>query len=203
MADDGPDDPRPELPRPAGVRASDRERDDAASRLRDAAADGRLTFEELADRLELALGARTRDELGRLTADLPADDEPPPAQLASPVETASTFGDIRRSGRWVVPVRSGYRTVFGDIVLDLREARVAAAEVTIDANSVFGDVELLVPESVAVEVRSRRFMGDIRQEADAAAQGAPRVVLTGGTVFGRVRVRRRRLRERLARLLAR
>jgi hypothetical protein len=57
------------------VRASDDEREVAMGRLRDAAAEGRLTFEELADRVEAAAGAVTRDDLDRLTDDLPA--EPP------------------------------------------------------------------------------------------------------------------------------
>jgi predicted membrane protein len=70
--------------------------------------------------------------------------------------------------------------------------------VTIDAGTIFGAIELLVPEGVAVEVRSRALLGDIRQEAgDVAAAGAPRVILSGGTVFGDVRVRARRLRERI------
>ena len=41
-------------------------------RLRDAAAEGRLTFEELADRIEAADGAVMREDLERLTEDLPA-----------------------------------------------------------------------------------------------------------------------------------
>ena len=207
MADEGPDDARPQYPEPTGVRASDAEREDTATILRDAAAEGRLTFEELADRIELAMGSRTREQLQRLTGDLPAPDrEPDPggdagALTAPAAVTTSLLGDIRRSGVWSLPAESSYRTVFGNVVLDLREAQVTAKEVTIDANSLFGDIDLLVPEGVAVEVRSRRVMGSISQEADAVKPGAPRVVLTGRTVFGNVRVRHRRLHERLGRLL--
>jgi predicted membrane protein len=42
-----------------------------------------------------------------------------------------------------------------DVVLDLREASVAAERVAIDVSTVFGDVDRLVPEGVAVGVRSR------------------------------------------------
>lgn len=50
-----------------------------------------------------------------------------------------------------------------------------------------------------VEVRSRTFIGDIRQEAGAAGPpGAPRIILVGGSFFGDVKVRARRLREKLA-----
>lgn len=53
------------------LRISDAERTAAATRLRDACAEGRLTPEELADRLELVLSARTEAELAPLLRDLP------------------------------------------------------------------------------------------------------------------------------------
>jgi hypothetical protein len=202
MADDAP------VP---SVRASDAEREGTIVRLRDAAGEGRLTFEELSDRIDAAAAAVTRDELGRLTADLPAGPAAapvprPPAELAGPVATqgSSVFGDVRRAGRWTVPAQGRWTTTFGDVVLDLREATVTAPETHVEARTVFGDVELLVPEGVEVEVRARTVFGDVRQETgEAGAPGAPRIVLTGGTLFGDVRVRTRRLRERLAGALLR
>lgn len=190
------------------LRASDSERDRTIDLLRDAAGEGRLTFEELADRVEDAAGARTRGELELLTRDLPAPSgaaTAPPGELARPATRSSVFGDVRREGAWVVPARSAWTTCFGDVVLDLRGARVTDAEVVVHASTVFGDIELLVPEGVIVDVRTRTVFGDVRQEAgDVGPAGAPRVILTGGTVFGDVRVRARRLRERLAdRLLGR
>lgn len=58
---------------PTGIdlRASDAERERTVATLRSHAGDGRLTVEELAERTEAALGARTRAELTALTADLP------------------------------------------------------------------------------------------------------------------------------------
>jgi hypothetical protein len=188
------------------VRASDREREAVIGRLRDAAAEGRLTFEELADRIELAAGAVTRGDLERLTADLPvATGAPPPVPAHAPARSGATtvFGDVRRRGAWVVPAAGRWNTVFGNVVLDLREARVTAPEMRIEANTVFGDVELLVPEGVSVEIGSWTVFGDVKQEAgEAAVAGAPRIVLTGGTVFGDVKVRSRRLRERVAERIA-
>ncbi len=52
--------------------ASDAERDEAAERLREAAGEGRMTPDELEQRLGRAFGARTRGELDALVADLPA-----------------------------------------------------------------------------------------------------------------------------------
>ena len=180
------------------VRASDAERDAAIARLRDAAGEGRLTFEELADRVQDAGTATTRGELAVLTADLPAPGTT--AVAATTVAGANAvIGDVRVEGRWVVPARGRWRSVLGDVVLDLREATVPPGEVVVEARSVFGDLDVLVPEGVAVEVRARTLLGDVRQKAGLdAPPGAPRVVLVGGTVLGDVRVRAQRLRERIA-----
>jgi len=53
------------------MRASDAERDAVVDALRRHAAEGRLDLAELEQRVAWALEARTHDELGRLTADLP------------------------------------------------------------------------------------------------------------------------------------
>src|SRR4051812_6722700 len=62
---------RPRVPR-MDVRASDAERDATVDRLREAAAEGRLTLEQLTDRIEAAANAVMRSELVPLTSDLPA-----------------------------------------------------------------------------------------------------------------------------------
>lgn len=61
------------LRRLGSVRASDAERERAAAALRDHYADGRLTSEELEDRLQHVYTARSRADLARLLADLPSD----------------------------------------------------------------------------------------------------------------------------------
>jgi hypothetical protein len=53
------------------LRVSDAERDEVATLLRDAAAEGRLTPDELDERVEKALSARTGADLDALLADLP------------------------------------------------------------------------------------------------------------------------------------
>jgi hypothetical protein len=184
----------------ADVRASDAEREAAVEHLRGAAVEGRLTLEELADRSEAAQRAVTRAELARLTHDLPA---PLPAEAPRPYKVA-TLGDVTRSGAWIVPERSRYRSWLGHIRLDLRQARMGAAEVEIHAFTPFGTIDLLVPEGVEVEVRARSRLGQIKQEHAAVLPGAPRVVLTGGSWFGVIRVRHKRLWEKLTdRLLGR
>lgn len=63
--------PEPEV-RVSDVRASDDDRERVAQELSRQAAAGRLTAEELDERLDAAYGACTEGELARLTADLPA-----------------------------------------------------------------------------------------------------------------------------------
>jgi hypothetical protein len=55
------------------IRASDAERDQAVETLRSHYAAGRLTAPELEERLELAYGAGSRDELAALLSDLPSN----------------------------------------------------------------------------------------------------------------------------------
>src|SRR5580692_5178271 len=81
-----------ELPQPADrrqLRVSDADREQAAEVLRQAAGDGRITFDELYQRLGAAYAART-------TADLPAPGQPPPP---GPLATApGTFPAARIGG---------------------------------------------------------------------------------------------------------
>ena len=62
--------PRP-IQQDRSLRVSDRERDEVTTQLRDHAAEGRLTPEELDERVERALAARTGADLDALLADLP------------------------------------------------------------------------------------------------------------------------------------
>jgi hypothetical protein len=177
------------------VRASDAERDATVNRLRDATAEGRLTLEELTDRIEAAANAVTLSDLVRLTSDLPA--------VAADAATQSTgvrgIGDIKRSGPWTVRGENSFRTWFGHIKLDLRHAQISAPETHIHARTVFGNVDLLLREGVEVEVRARTKLGRTNLQAGSAIPGAPRIVLTGGTFAGDIRVRHRRPWEKLVR----
>ena len=85
------------------VRASDAERDATVNRLRAAATEGRLTLEELTDRIEAAANAVTRSDLAPLTSDLPATAA---VGVATQPAGVSGVGDVKRSGAWTVPADS-------------------------------------------------------------------------------------------------
>src|SRR4051812_14186334 len=65
---------------PDRMRASDRERESVVAVLRMAAAEGRLTVEELEQRTAAAYAAATRGDLGTLLDDIPSSEleAPPP-----------------------------------------------------------------------------------------------------------------------------
>jgi hypothetical protein len=67
------------------IRVSDADREHVASRLREHFAEGRLSSDELDERIAATLGARTFGDLRRVTADLPGPAPvPPPGQPAPP-----------------------------------------------------------------------------------------------------------------------
>jgi hypothetical protein len=63
------------------MRASDEDRQRVVSALERHAGAGRLTLDEFADRVEVAAGARTLDELAAITHDLPTDHPEPRREL--------------------------------------------------------------------------------------------------------------------------
>jgi hypothetical protein len=82
-------------------RASDADRDIAADILCAAVGDGRLTLDELDDRLGAALSARTMTELAALIADLPGRRcAPTPARPFDP--TARSAPPTPTPSRWSV-----------------------------------------------------------------------------------------------------
>jgi hypothetical protein len=66
------------------MRVSDAEREAVTTRLRDHYAEGRLTHDELDERVSAALSAKTFGELRTLTTDLPGPAPVPPRTAARP-----------------------------------------------------------------------------------------------------------------------
>ncbi|MGI5156054.1 DUF1707 SHOCT-like domain-containing protein [Microbispora sp. CA-102843] len=79
---------------PGGLRIGDRERDEVTRLLHDAFAQGRITREELDERLDATLSARTAEDLRRVTADLPG------AWQGDASDGGRRAGDARAGGLW-------------------------------------------------------------------------------------------------------
>jgi len=148
---------------PWGMRASDRDRDRVLDVLREAGAEGRLTPDELDERMAAALAARTLGELAALTADLPAGQPapgwlpgPPPSPPLGPEPAGDVFridqrgGSVQRTGRWVLPERLELRPSWCDVTLDLTEAVITRPVLRIDLNMRGGSLLLLTGPGMVV-----------------------------------------------------
>ena len=176
------------------LRASHQDRDRVVEVLRVAAGDGRLTAEELDQRLEAALTARTYAELAVLTTDLPAPGLPaaagapgPPPALAVPepkdvgrIECAS--GHAKRDGRWVVPRRMEVRVSSGSVKLDFTDAVVTQPSLQIDAEVRSGQLKLVTKPGVVVDaddVSIRSGQVKVREPWGQDVPVSLRIVVTG------------------------
>jgi hypothetical protein len=172
------------------IRASDADREQAVSALREHLLAGRLTLEEFTERVEVALGARFGSELARVQEDLPAV----AAGLASsgrrPARfTAALFGHVVRRGR----LRLGRRTIaasaFGDLDFDLREATIDQPRTTVMVPVAFGNVDVYVPEGVNVDVGGITIFGHRREWGrDPGRPDAPTVRIRALGCFATVDV---------------
>ena len=143
------------------LRVSDADREATVVRLREAGGEGRLTLEELADRVERADAARTRGDLDALTADLPATTgrtTVPEAPRKERRWLVAIMGGEQRKGRWRPARRTNAIAVMGGVDIDLREAELAdGAEIL--AIPFMGAVSVTVPEGVSVELSGFALMG--------------------------------------------
>lgn len=90
-------------PSPA-LRASDAEREQTATQLQRHAAAGRLTPDELDERIDAAYAARTVDELRALLHDLPALPATPVAPSLDPRRELAKRRVLHRAGVWALIV---------------------------------------------------------------------------------------------------
>ena len=182
------------------LRVSDADREAVVVRLREAGGEGRLTLEELADRVERADAARTRGDLDALTADLPAAT----AHARLPEEprkerrwVVAIMGGEQRKGRWRPSRRTNAIAVMGGVDIDLREAELAdGAEIL--AIPVMGAVTVVVPEGVSVEMSGFALMGGNSGPDDKVLPlpNAPVVRVRAFSLMGGVVVERKKARKR-------
>ncbi|HEV8279228.1 MAG TPA: DUF1707 domain-containing protein, partial [Streptosporangiaceae bacterium] len=120
---------------PRQLRAADADRDRTAEVLRRAATEGRITFDELDERISRAYAAKTFADLEAVTSDLPgpgvklpapatARYQPPevPAGTPAPSLSLAIMSGARRAGPWLVPPSYTAVAIMGGVELDLRDA---------------------------------------------------------------------------------
>jgi len=198
----------------AGMRISDADRDRAASVLGNALAEGRLTAEEHAARLDAIFAAKTHADIVPVVRDLPgaaaalepaayAALEPagaePGAQLThfapsgQRARVVAVFSGATRKGRWRVPAEMVAVSVFGDTDLDLRQATMSQRSVSMRVIAVFGSARITVPPEMHVIDEGWALFGGREMPPDndeSVTPGAPVLRITGVSIFGLMTVRR-------------
>jgi hypothetical protein len=179
------------------IRASDAEREAVVARLQAAGGEGRLALEELAERVDRALAATTRDELEPLTRDLPEQREEPLPGAKSRSWVIGIMGGGTQKGRWRIASRCTVVNVMGGADLDLTGAVVEGAETEIRVFSLMGGSDIVVPDGVHVELSGFALMGgnDLKlEDAPSPPAGAPVIRVRSFAIMGGTDVKRTRRR---------
>ncbi|MER5842368.1 DUF1707 SHOCT-like domain-containing protein [Streptomyces prasinus] len=198
--------PQDSAPRAADLRVSDADRDRVADLLREALAEGRLSPDEHAERVEGVLAAKTAGELEVFVRDLPGAHQRRAAPASAPSRptagaipmdpddnVVAVFSAATRKGRWRPGRRIHVYAVFGNVEIDLSEAIFEHQQVVIKAFSVFGNVEVRVPENVSLRGMGGGVLGNFEVASlDSEDPEAPVVYVDGWAVLGNVEARPRR-----------
>jgi hypothetical protein len=162
------------------LRASHEDRDRVVELLRVSAGDGRLTAEELDERLEQAMTARTYGELARLVADLPEAGSAvvptvgpamvPRAKDVVRIDTRS--GHVKRVDRWVVPQRMDVKVTSGHVLLDFTQAVITQPTLSLNVEVRSGHIRLLTRPGIVVDADDVAIRsGHVRVKAPWGSEG--------------------------------
>ncbi|HSR85035.1 MAG TPA: DUF1707 domain-containing protein [Streptosporangiaceae bacterium] len=191
------------------LRASDTDRDTAAAVVNNALAEGRLTPEEHADRLDAIFGAKTHAELVPLLDDLPAPrgvkqeiarPRPPDADLAPRgrrrlVAILSGFG---RKGAWHPEPVMSIVTILGGAELDFRDAVLPGKEIVLRLTTILGGLGIIVPPDMRVVDNTAAILGgsDVGGKvADESDADSPVLRVEGVCILGGVGIERRERKQ--------
>ncbi|MET7784532.1 DUF1707 domain-containing protein [Streptomyces mirabilis] len=182
---------------PPELRASHADRDQVVDVLRIAAGDGRLTADELDERLEAALSARTLSELTTLTADLPpvsATVGGSGAEVKDVVRIEQVHsGAVERVGRWVVPRRLELAVTYCEVTLDFTDAVITHGTLRIDVGMTGKTLTLITRPGIVVDTDGLQLVhSSVKYRQIPTDPDTPvtlRVELVGQKAHGRVVVR--------------
>ncbi|MCV7108012.1 MULTISPECIES: DUF1707 SHOCT-like domain-containing protein [Mycolicibacterium] len=147
---------------PRDLRVGDADREHVAGLLQRAVGEGMLTLDEFSERMDTAMAARTRGELGAVVADLPGMQlSGAPVPLASgaglaPLPLHATMSTIRRAGDWQAPELITVKSRLSDVHLDFTQADIRTPVVTIEIDDICGSIDITVPEDFTADVNGLR-----------------------------------------------
>ncbi|MGJ6962360.1 DUF1707 domain-containing protein [Streptosporangium sp. G11] len=174
------------------LRASHADRDVVIEQLRVAAGEGRITLEELEERIERAQSAKTYADLRALTADLPLG-----SSLALPgggggvLELRTKHGQVQQKDYWVVPAHIVASCASGSVKIDFTGAVCSHREVLLEATCGMGNILVIVPRGWTVWIDSLTTnMGTIANKAtDPGHPEAPVLRVTGKVGLGTLKIK--------------
>ncbi len=191
----------------SALRASDHDRQLVADVLTTAFAEGRITHEELEERLDTTWKAKTFADLAPVTRDLLGNGVPTQYATPAPVSKTPTGDEVSlgngygqgsysaimstarltRGGHLLAETRA--TCLMGDVKFDLRGATLASMTPEISVMVVMGDVKILVPAGVMVIDHTTKVMGDSSVKYLEPAAGGPVITVTGTIIMGDLQVR--------------
>ncbi len=184
-----------------GIRISDADRERAAARLQQALAEGRITLDELEERLAVVYAARYAADLLPPFADLPGPDvvavqpagpAPSPPPTDQPLMLRTGMGTLRRSGPWTVSSRIRVQSVMGSVILDFCETTLPpVVDIALELGA--SSARLLLPDGASADVDGMiSGMGTVRSKvASTSVPGRPHFRVHGRSAMGSVTVRYR------------
>jgi hypothetical protein len=187
------------------LRASDADRDTAAAVVNNALAEGRLTPDEHAERLDAIFGAKTQAELVPILDDLPAQ-RSGRQDIASP-RPAGADVTPRRRGR-LIAILSGFSRkgawhpdpvmnvviVLGGAEIDFRDAVLPGKEIVLRVTNVLGGLGIIVPPEMRVVDNTAAILGGTDVTGDVAEPSdpdSPVLRIEGVCVLGGMGVQRK------------
>jgi hypothetical protein len=162
------------------LRLSDEERWEATRVLDAAVADGRITWEEHAERSEIVLAARTKGELWPQLVDLGPATRSEPSQ-----RVVATVSKIIRTPEATREVHA--RATFGAVILDLTGMR-RGEQIKITADSFCGKIAIYVPDDAVVIDDGTAVMGKRKIFGSSQGMGGPVVRIGGRVTMGNLKV---------------
>jgi class 3 adenylate cyclase len=175
------------------LRVTDAERDAVIELLKERTADGALTLDEFAERVDGALAARTRGDLDVVKVDLPPAPKPTTTRRSPTHTVLSIMAGAGKKGRWRCGERVVAVAVMGGCQIDFRGAEIDADEVHVVAVAVMGGIDIIVPEGIEVGLDGLPVMGGKSMQVKNVPilPGSPRILVHAYPVMGGVTVRSR------------
>jgi class 3 adenylate cyclase len=180
-------------PASLSLRVSDADRDAVIELLKERTADGTLTLDEFAERVDGALTARTRGALDAVRADLAGTRAAPVERRTTTHTVVSVMAGAGKKGRWRCGGRVVAVAVMGGCQIDFRGAEIDVADVHVVAVAVMGGIDIVVPEGIDVSLDGLPIMGGKSAQLKnvPTLPGSPRIHVHAYPIMGGVTVRSR------------